>query len=233
MSTNKYGEFYLERIKSGHIIFTARKDEFETNIRKYILNNLEEVEIVLDINDSYIKLLDNRVIKFNIINTPMENFNKSGLLIEINNNIIHTYDIKEIIFGNSYSNVISFGNYFLYRCSNLEKLDISSFNKIETIGNDFLRNCSKLDFLDMQYLINLKTIGNNFLYGCSSLNHIYIGKFGSEWSNVSVSTHGLMKEVQNNSDCILGFDSELQSTEVVYFLIAMDFKISQWRWVAE
>ena len=124
---------------------------------------------------SYAILTDDTRVDFELGNTPIDNFYTSSSTVVINSSSISRNSIKELVFGDSYKNVTSIGNYFLRGCSSLTSLDLNAFSNVTSIGALFLNDCSALTSLDLNAFSNVTSIGMYFLYGCSKLTQFKVG----------------------------------------------------------
>lgn len=104
---------------------------------------------------SYLIKTDNTVINFELDNTPIANFTGTGTAITVNGVSVTKSDIKEIIFGDSYANVTSIGDYFLYNWASLTSVDISVFANVTSIGA-LLSFCTSLTSLMVGSLLATK-----------------------------------------------------------------------------
>jgi hypothetical protein len=184
---------------------------------------------------------------FSMENTPLENFYGNDTNITINGNSVARNTVAQIIFGNSYqdvtsignafiydysellhadlgvfTNVVSIGDSFFYNADRLVTINLTGFTKVTDIGNTFLGRCYILESVDLSALRSLERLGQSFVLACESLSSIYIGDV--DWSKTSVGVTPF-NSVPNVSTSTLYADTMDLAAK---FKTAMYGRISQW-----
>jgi hypothetical protein len=197
---------------------------------------------------SYCVLADGTKIPFELDNTPIDIFLESpaNISLNINGSAVNKSNITELCFGDSYNTVTTVGDHFIAKFESLVKLNLSGLKNLATTGFNFMERIG-VQTLDLSALVNLTKIGWNFLsegkveslnmssfkkvtsinafafINCYYLTKIQIG--GVDWSNITINTADLMRNVPNNSTCLLYADSQILADK---FKAKMNGAVSNW-----
>lgn len=170
-------------------------NEFE-RVRRNILINQGGVA-------SYLIKTDNTRIDFELINTPITNFS-TGASILINGASVLKEDIKEVVFGNSYSEVIALPSFFLNNCPNLQAVNVTGLSECVDIGSDAFANSTSLTEIDLSHFKWIENIGSSFMTRCLGLTQISIGSV--DFSLVTAHNNGF-RFISNTGDRVITADS--------------------------
>lgn len=138
---------------------------------------------------------------FDLDNTPINNFCITTSTLTINGVTATKSTVKELNFGDSYNNITSVSNYFLWQFTSLEKINFRGLLGLKTAGVAFLSANHVLTTLDLSPLVSITSFNNqpfNYLY---YLNEIKIGS--KDYSGVTFIYNNGFQNCPNTSSCII------------------------------
>lgn len=138
---------------------------------------------------------------FDLDNTPINNFCATGSTLTINGVTVTKSTVKELNFGDSYNNITSVSNYFLYQFTYLEKINFRGLLGFSTIGAVFLNVNYVLTTLDLSPLVSITSFNNQPFNSLYSLSEIKIGS--KDYSGVTITYANGFGGCPNNSSCII------------------------------
>lgn len=181
-----------------------------------------------NIEDSYIKLKNGKIIEFNATNTPVSNFCDfmTGHL-NINGQNVEYWNIRELVFGNSYNNITLIPNQFCAWGDNVPytKLDLSGFKNVTNIGDGFFYAGLGAVDLDLSWMGNVNYINSNCFSYNPSIKSINIGDV--LWNKLPpiIISDGFFNGIENTSDRILYAKTQQLADD---FKLKLQGKISNW-----
>jgi hypothetical protein len=144
------------------------------------------------------------VYPFSIYDTPIENFCGWGQFRTINGRQVDGYEIKNIVFGDDYSDVTVIPDIFLGEFG-ITSIDLSGLKGAINIGQLFMGESYMLQELDLRPLTKLRSIGKLFVVYPWSLRKINIGSL--DFSNIAIE-ETIFRDAYNTSDYLLYADSQ-------------------------
>ena len=200
---------------STNTVISNTSCELANNFKTAIGENISNwtVECPAPVVESYYTLVSDPEtrIEFHIDNTPLANFCTSGgspLPITINGQSVVKNTIKELSFGEEYSNTTVIPQYFLKELVSLSTVDLSTFSNVTSIRDNFLYYCLSLTSIDLSPFSNVTSIGTGFLNNCTSLTSVTID--AGDWSTKTVGNYAMQyvnnystNKVISNTSCVL------------------------------